>query len=197
MKHSFTIPTELKDVTIRQYQAFQAIPEELTSRERYEAILKALTSLPQTTNLNDVPHREIKNAANKAEAVLYQEPPPLKKRWLNYAINPNLSEMTALEYAEITQLTAAGDEQLHNIMQVLYRPITSEDKKTTWWGKRKGSYRVARYEYDGARAELFRNEMTMDVVFPVYVFFCNILTIYNAEIKLFSREQEAATTFMK
>lgn len=197
MRQRLTIPTELNDVTIRQYQAFQEIPKELTSRERYVAILKALTNLPQNVNLNDVPHRELKEAANKAESVLYQEPGPLQKRWRHYAINPNLSEMTALEYAEITQLTTGGDEQLHNIMHVLFRPITSEDKKTTWWGKRKGAYRVKVYEYDQDRAELFRNEMTMDVVFPVYVFFCNLLAIYNSETKLYSKGREAATASTK
>lgn len=185
MKQKIKIPTKLSEVSIAKYQAYQRIPDEATGKERYEAVLKAVAdNVPD--NLDDVPFRSLKDAAFKCEKVMYHEVSEMQNvielDGKLYGINPNLSECTAIEYAELMDLSAEGNEQLHNIMQVLYRPVIKQGKK--------GHYEVERYSYDKKRAELFKSHMTMDIAFPVYVFFSNILLIYNAEIKKFSSPTE-------
>jgi len=190
MKQKIKIPTKLSEVTIEKYQAYQRIPDEATGKSRYEAVLKAVAdNVPD--NLDHVPFRSLKDAAFKCEKVMYQEVSEMQHLIelgsKMYGINPNLSECTAIEYAELMDLSAEGDDQLHNIMQVLYRPALKLGKK--------GDYEVEPYTYDKKRADLFQAQMTMDIVFPVYIFFSNILLTYNAETaKCSSRKEESSST---
>lgn len=183
-----TLPTKLSEVTIEMYQRYQRVNKEQKKHKYQIEVIKALT-IKGEADFSNVPLRQIKDVAERLESIMSTEEKGLKyKVKINgkkYGINPNLSQCTAAEYAEAMQLTQGGDEELHNLMQVLIRPIVIEKKK---------SYRVENYEYSEERAELFKKKLTMDVVTSVYVFFSIILLNYKEEIASYGKAGEGMTS---
>lgn len=183
-----TLPTKLSEVTIEMYQRYQKINTELPKHKRNVEVIKALT-IDGEADFTKVPLRQIKDVAERLEKVIREDSNKLiykvKIDGIKYGINPNLSECTAVEYAEAMQLTQGGDDELHNLMQVFIRPITLEKKK---------GYRVEDYTYSKERAELFRKKLTMDVVSGIYIFFSSILWSYKLETENYGKVEEGKTS---
>jgi hypothetical protein len=103
---------------------------------------------------------------------------------IEYGINPNLSEVTTIEYAEAVTVAKEGDEELHKLMQVFFREVV----KLNWFQKLirwlfrtpKSKYTVKPYTYSEERANLFKDKMDMATVFSVQAFFLTILATYTS-----------------
>ena len=84
-----------------------------------------------------------------------------------YGIHPNLSELTVGEYGDLEKACEDSDENLLQILSMLYRKITHQSKDF---------YQIAPYTGKENR-EVFQ-EMKMDKVFSLLAFFLNIGLVF-------------------
>ena len=181
MNINLTIPDSLESVTIGQYQALTRLDkqrETMTTMQYVVECLKLFTPEKQRRDLVYVTPRYLLDAFNQVMDVFKKSSTDLALRTeieLNgttYAINPNLSECSTIEYCEAVEVAKQGDDSLHLLMQIFFRPIT----------KRNGNeYKIEPYSYSEERAKLFQEKMDMATVYSVQAFFLTILATYTEE----------------
>ena len=151
MKKTITIPEDLYDVTLGQYQAIQAIPEGDEMRQVVETIciLCHLT----TEEVMAMEQKDIQHIGGVVGGILdrYDDDYPLERIIeldQRYGFHPNLSRVTVAEFADIETLCQEPFEKnLPQVMGILYRPIVEEHGEF---------YRIA--DYDGEdRSEYFKD----------------------------------------
>jgi hypothetical protein len=97
-----------------------------------------------------------------------------------YGLIPHLHEITTREYLTLMEFIDQGqDENLHHVMAILFRPVIQELK---------GKYKVSDEYYSEERAELFRKELTMNIVQGCTLFFSAITTTFWSDSPSFSKE---------
>ena len=181
MNINLTIPDGLESVTIGQYQALTRLDKQrdtMTTMQYVVECLKLFTPEQQRGDLVYVTPRYLLDAFNQVMDVFKKSSTDIALRTeieLNgttYAINPNLSECSTIEYCEAVEVAKQGDESLHLLMQIFFRPVT----------KRSGNeYKIKPYSYSEERAKLFQEKMDMATVYSVQAFFLTILATYTSE----------------
>jgi collagenase-like PrtC family protease len=82
---------------------------------------------------------------------------------VEYGFLPDLDEITLGEYADIEHYVKEGlEKNMHKIMAVLFRPVTSREDKV---------YSIEAYKDGRERAEKFRKKMNATQVQAALVFF--------------------------
>ena len=85
---------------------------------------------------------------------------------IEYGFLPDLDEITLGEWADIEHNIKDGlDKNIHKIMAVLFRPITSREDKM---------YSIEAYKDGRERAEKFKKKMNAEQVQQSLVFFWNL-----------------------
>jgi hypothetical protein len=85
---------------------------------------------------------------------------------VEYAMHSNLSEITTAEFADIQEYQKKGfQDNLHNILAVLYRPIKRKHKQL---------YALEPYNGTEERPQLFKKHFPCDAVNGCLVFFSTI-----------------------
>ena len=181
MNINLTIPDSLESVTIGQYQALTRLDKQrdtMTTMQYVVECLKLFTPEKQRGDLVYVTPRYLIDAFNQVTDVFKKISTDLALRTeieLNgttYAINPNLSECSTIEYCEAVEVAKQGDESLHLLMQIFFRPITKRSSH---------EYKIEPYSYSEERAKLFQEKMDMATVYSVQAFFLTILATYTSE----------------
>ena len=163
MKVKLTIPTQLKDIKLSQYQKFikttkDSDDENFIARQivaifcnitdevvdmikakDYESIVKQITEV-----LNDKPQHVLK----------------FKMDGVKYGFIPKLEDITVGEKADLDNYLQ-DVKDMDKAMAVLYRPILSEVN---------GRYLIEPYKGDGDSLDI-----TLDVAFGASVFFSNLM----------------------
>lgn len=181
MNINLTIPDSLESITIGQYQALTRLDkqrETMTTMQYVVECLKLFTPESQRGDLVYVTPRYLLSAFNEVMDVFKNT--PVKEQLIThieidgitYAINPNLSECTTIEYCEAVEVAKQGDESLHLLMQIFFRPIIKHNDN---------GYTIEPYAYSEERAKLFQEKMDMATVYAVQAFFLTILAIYTTE----------------
>ena len=157
-----TIPTSLKDITLRQYKKFLNISDNLKENDRFvnAKLIEIFCKIPleQVMRLKLTDSEEITDLIYK----MFEEKPALVKHFklnnIEYGFHSKLDDMSLGEYIDLD--TFIGDwENIEKAMAVLYRPVVS---------KLKGKYNVAEYEVGKEEAIL---DMPMDCVMSSIFFF--------------------------
>ena len=183
MSIQVNIPVDLSDITISQWQAAMKLEknrETINEMQYVIEVVKLFTDEPDRKRLAYVQsgtllrvYKRIQEAFTKrvqSEQILTT----FEMGGELYGLNPNLSAVTSIEYAEAIEVAKQGDDQLHNLMQVFIRKVTDTNSK--------GEYIIEPYTYSEERAKLIQNEMDMDKVLRVQDFFLSISTIYTSEM---------------
>tara|TARA_R100000781_G_scaffold3464_2_gene4866 strand:+ start:6415 stop:7062 length:648 start_codon:yes stop_codon:yes gene_type:complete len=155
-KHKYKI-NEWKDLTLEKWAEVIAINKGSNVQEAVENI-RLISDIPKKL----IEQLTIKDVAFILEkATVLQEEGKLKNKitmnGIKYGFHPNLSEISIGEYADIEQYVTNGlEENMHNIIAVLYRPIVKEDKD---------NYTITAYDSDKfeERAEIFKQMKAKDV----------------------------------
>ena len=160
------VPTSLADITLGQYKEYVALPEELNDVAKMDQAIRIFCNL-SASNVEKLPLKARKKIADKITLAVSEQPSDVILRTsldgLALGFHTNLDGMTLGEYVDLE--TAQDSEQSWDkIMQILYRPVISEQ------GKR---YEILPYG-ETQEVELDYNKMTMDVVFSAMVFFCDL-----------------------
>ena len=136
MKHTFEIPTP-ESITIGQFLAFH----------KAKTDIKRCTAATGKTaeELSDVPLIAVKRAVSEFREMvkLIEEvefPRIITIDGQEYGFEPNLNRIQTSAWADIAHLEDIGrDEHLHEILSILYRPITQR------WGIKDVKYRIEDY----------------------------------------------------
>jgi hypothetical protein len=164
MEINITIPTSLKDITLRQYKKFIKIQEGIENTtflqlKIIEIFCNVDLKLAKTMKYTDV--EEISASILN----LFTEQPALVIHFtlneVDYGFVPNLDDMTLGEYIDLDQYSSDYND-IEIAMNVLYRPIKA---------KYKHKYLIVDYDPDTKERIL---DMPMDAVISSMFFFLNL-----------------------
>jgi hypothetical protein len=166
MKFNITIPTSLKDITLRQYKHFLKIQETVTDDRFLNA---KMIEIFCNVRLEQVMLLHLKDSVEITSILsnLFNEKPSLVTRFnlggIEYGFQPQLDEITLGEYIDLD--TFIGDwENMEKAMNVLYRPILV---------KMKDKYSIEEYQISTAENVL---DMPMSAVMSSIFFFVEFRT---------------------
>ena len=150
MKKTITIPEDLYDVTVDQYQRVQAIPE----GDELRQVVKTISIMCHVTTeeVMGMEKKDIEHIGGVLGGIIdkYDDAYPVERIIeldTRYGFHPNLSRITLAEFADIETLCKDSfDKNLPQVMGILYRPVVEQHGEF---------YRIE--EYDGEdRSEYFR-----------------------------------------
>ena len=171
------IPTKQSEVTLDKYQKWlKIINDTEDNKERYFRVTALFSE--QDGDLTNVSLRKLKEITKQVEDVMLEVPQKVQYKFdfkgQRYGLIPNLSEMTTQEFGDAHEMSQP--ENLHYLMQVLYRPIVREYDKF---------YNIEPYEANEQRAELFR-QLPLSIFKGAIVFFSTIVLTYWKETQNYS-----------
>lgn len=178
------VPESWSDVTLERYQDYSTRVKGLDDED--EIVLNSISSLC------GVPIEVIKRLKISDIKILYTKlgkliSVPVNKevfdkiniKGVTYGFHPKLDDMTLGEFVDLEEQTKDGVEGFHNVLSILYRPVTEV----------KGSkYNIEPYNESHIKnAPLFK-DVSIDVINGVMVFF---YTLGSKCIKSSNRYLEA------
>ena len=160
-----TVPTSIADISVKKWITLSQT-EDIVQRV---SILCDIT--PDVVKSMTIESMETVNALleeleDPAETQ-YQFFPIIELNGEMYGVHPNLSELTVGEYADLETACADTDQNLLQILSILYRKITQQSKDF---------YQIE--PYSGSEDREVFNDMKMDKVFSLLAFFLNIGLVF-------------------
>ena len=168
MKLEISIPTELKEIKLAQYQAFLKIAKD---NEDEEFLNQKMVQTFCNIDLIDVAEIRFKDVL-EITASLGKMFDVQSHRFINrfklagveFGFIPDLEDMSFGEYTDLD--TYIGDwDNIHKAMAVLYRPITKKGLNNT--------YEIEKYNGSITYSDVMKHA-PLDVVFGANVFFYNL-----------------------
>jgi hypothetical protein len=164
------IPNEWSDITIETYQKYIVIQEGKGTEKN--KVLKSLALLCGTTTtiVKKMLYSDLLDIMNIIKGMLDNEPSKtdFKKMFMfkeqEYGFVPNLSKISTGEYIDLETYTKEPVKNLHNIMSILYRPVTN---------KVNDRYAIEDYNPDEFKEELFK-DCPMDIALSSLGFFLTL-----------------------
>ena len=163
---TYKIVDSWSDVTLEKWQQL-VLGKKKSKTEEAKETIKALSTL----RVKLVAEMALSDVATIFERLSkLQIKGKLKKVFeideVEYGFLPDLDEITLGEWADIEQYIKGGIEKnIHKIMAVLFRPITSKEDKM---------YSVQAYKDGRERAEKFKKKMNAEQVQQSLVFFWSL-----------------------
>lgn len=182
---NYSIPTSWSQVSLGKYMDFMlsvdGVEDEL---EKTIATISAFTNAPKKllqgckkSDIDAVMEQLAKlmdNEANKDLNLI------ITIDGIDYGFHPNLHELKLKEFVDLDNKLGDGWSAMDSVMAILYRPITEQ----------KGDkYKVEDYDFRTAkkRAEIFRDNLSVDTVNGAASFFLTIATDYIATTQVYSK----------
>jgi len=168
MKLEISIPTELKEIKLVQYQAFLKIAKD---NEDEEFLNQKMVQTFCNIDLKDVAEIRFKDVL-EITASLGKMFDVKSHKFINrfklggveFGFIPDLEDMTFGEYTDLD--TYIGDwDNMHKAMAVLYRPITKKGLNNT--------YEIEKYNGSITYSDVMKHA-PLDIVFGANVFFYNL-----------------------
>ena len=164
------IPDNWNDITIETYQKYVVIQEGKGSEKN--KVIKSLALLCGTTTaiVKKMLYSDLLDIMNIIKGMLGNEPDKtdFKKRFIfkdqEYGFVPNLSAISTGEYIDLEAYTKEPVKNLHNIMSILYRPVTHKVNER---------YTIENYNPDEFKEELFK-DCPMDIALSSLGFFLTL-----------------------
>jgi hypothetical protein len=166
MKLAITIPTDLSEIKLSQYQKFMNIAEQ---NEESDFLHHKMIEIFCNVELKYVSQFKRKQIVEIVTTInkLFEKIPPFKNRFsLNgteYGFIPNLDDISQGEYMDLDNYITDWKD-LHRSMAVMYRPIIT---------KLKDKYTIESYEGTNFYAEKML-DAPLDVVLASRVFFYHL-----------------------
>ncbi len=166
MKVKISIPTNLNEIKLSQYQKFLKIVQD---NEESDFLNHKMVQIFCGVDLNIVDamrQKDVEDAVNTIGGLFKQMPPLQQKFEMNgttFGFIPNLDDMSSGEYMDLDGYITNWDD-MHRAMAVLYRPIKQ---------KLGDKYLIEDYEGTERYAEKMK-DMPLDVVLGSVVFFWHL-----------------------
>ncbi len=168
MKIKVTVPENIDDITLGQYQKFIELSKrtDLTDLEYNKRIIKIFTGL-KYNQVDKIPYKEYEGLVNDIVNALGQETPfknTFKLGDTEFGFIPNLDEITTKEFVDLSNYIL-DVENYHKIMAILFRPIKQKDAL--------GNYSIIEYNGTKGFADIMKR-MPLSIANGAIVFFYNL-----------------------
>ena len=164
MKLNITIPTSLKDITLRQYKKFLKLQEKVTDERLLNAKMIEIfcgIKFEQVMLLKLSDSQEIIDLLLKIFELKPSLVSKFKLNGIEYGFHPELDDLTLGEYIDLD--TFIGDwDNMEKAMNVLYRPVLV---------KMKDKYSIDSYVLEN---DVLLLDMPMDAVMSSIFFLWNL-----------------------
>jgi hypothetical protein len=168
MKLEISVPTELNEIKLSQYQAFLKIAKD---NDDVEFMNQKMVQTFCNIDLKDVAEIKYKDVL-QITASLGKMFDVKSHRFINrfklggveFGFIPDLDDMTFGEYTDLDSYIGDWDN-MHKAMAVLFRPITKKGLNNT--------YEIEKYNGSITYSDVMKNA-PLDVVFGANVFFYNL-----------------------
>ena len=185
MKLDITIPTDLSEITLRQYKHFLKIQKTVDDENFLSAKIIEIFCKVRLEDVMQIKFNDSEFIVNTLTEMFEQKPNLVTKFKLNnkvYGFHPQLDDLTLGEYIDLD--TFVGDwENIEKAMAVLYRPVVN---------KLKDKYTIEEYKV-GRDAELL--DMPMDAVLSSIFFLWNLgLDLSQTMMNYLDKEETQALT---
>ena len=185
MKLDITIPTDLSEITLRQYKHFLKIQKSQDDENFLSAKIIEIFCKVKLEDVMQIKFNDSEYIVNTLTEMFEQKPNLVTKFKLNnkeYGFHPQLDDLTLGEYIDLD--TFIGDwENIEKAMAVLYRPVVN---------KLKDKYTIEEYKV-GIDAEIL--DMPMDAVLSSIFFLWNLgLDLSQTMMNYLDKEETQALT---
>ena len=185
MKLDITIPTDLSEITLRQYKHFLKIQKSQDDENFLSAKIIEIFCKVKLEDVMQIKFNDSEYIVNTLTEMFEQKPNLVTRFKLNnkeYGFHPQLDDLTLGEYIDLD--TFIGDwENIEKAMAVLYRPVVN---------KLKDKYTIEEYKV-GRDAEIL--DMPMDAVLSSIFFLWNLgLDLSKAMMNYLDKEETQALT---
>lgn len=166
MKATIPVPSNLSEITLRQYKRFLKLEDQVDSNNAF--FLQKMVEIFCGIDLQDaanIRYRSLIAVVEDIQAVFQQESKFIQRFKMNgveYGFIPVLDDISLGEYVDLDNYISDKDN-LHKAMAVLYRPITHDKDE-----------RYDIEEYKGTEYADKYLDMPLDVVLGSYVFFYHL-----------------------
>ena len=180
------IPDNWNDINIETYQKYVDIQEGKGSEKN--KIIRSLALLCGTTTaiVKKMLYSDLIEIMNIIKDLVEQEPneEDFKKIFIfkdqEYGFVPNLSAISTGEYIDLEAYTKEPIKNLHNIMSILYRPVTHKVNER---------YTIENYNPDEFKEELFK-DCPMDIALSSLGFFLTLGEVLAKSSHSYLKAQE-------
>lgn len=165
MKLEISIPTELKEIKLSQYQAFLKIAKDNEDEEfLHQKMVQTFCGI-DLKKIAEIRYKDVVEITNSLSKMFDVKSHKFINRFklggVEFGFIPELDDMTFGEYTDLD--TYIGDwEQMHKAMAVLYRPIKKKGFNDT--------YEIEKYNGSITYSDVMKHA-PLDVVFGANVFF--------------------------
>tara|TARA_B110000879_G_scaffold79844_1_gene110996 strand:- start:4 stop:654 length:651 start_codon:yes stop_codon:yes gene_type:complete len=185
MKLDITIPTDLSEITLRQYKHFLKIQKSQDDENFLSAKIIEIFCKVKLEDVMQIKFNDSEYIVNTLTEMFEQKPNLVTKFKLNnkeYGFHPQLDDLTLGEYIDLD--TFIGDwENIEKAMAVLYRPVVN---------KLKDKYTIEEYKV-GRDADML--DMPMDAVLSSIFFLWNLgLDLSKTMMNYLDKEETQALT---
>ena len=168
MKFEISIPTELSEIKLSQYQAFLKIAKD---NDDAEFLNQKMVQTFCNIDLKDVAEIKYKDVLEITESLArmfnvksHKFINRFKLGKVEFGFIPDLDDMTFGEYTDLDSYIGDWDN-MHKAMAVLFRPITKKGLNNT--------YEIEKYNGSITYSDVMKHA-PLDVVFGANVFFYNL-----------------------
>ena len=185
MNINITIPTDLSEITLRQYKHFLKIQKGVDDEGFLNAKIIEIFCNMKLDEVMRLKFNDTELIVNTLTEMFEQKPnlvTSFKLDKINYGFHPQLDDLTLGEYIDLD--TFIGDwENIEKAMAVLYRPVVN---------KLKEKYIIEEYKV-GKDQEML--DMPMDAVLSSIFFLWNLgIDLSKAMMNYLDKEQTQALT---
>lgn len=162
MKATITIPEDLSEITLGQYQSFLSASKGLEGDELAQCTVSSLCGvrINEVANIKLSDVRDISEHLNMLFSVEQDIQVRFKLEGVDFGFIPSLESITFGEYVDLDKYSTDWEE-MHKAMAVLYRPVTNTYKD---------KYEVRDYDGTEEYAEIMKF-MPLNVAMGSLVFF--------------------------
>ncbi len=182
---SYYIPNKWNEVSLGCYMDFvEAYSEEGTDLENDIALLSSFIGAP-IDMLGGIKKSILDEAVERLSALMESKVTEdlnliVEIDGVEYGLHPNLQDLKLKEFVDLDNKLEEGWANMHAVMAILYRPVVSQ---------KKGKYKIEDYDYKTAkkRAELFKDNMSVETVNAAAAFFLRIGIDYTTITQVYSK----------
>jgi len=185
MKMKLTLPENIKDITLDQYQKFEKLKErEYISALNFNKRVVSIFTELKINDINKISQKDYDEILIQITTAL-QEDAKFENRFkiggMEFGFIPNLDKITTAEFVDLSGY-GIDIENLHKTMAILFRPITGTDAF--------GNYTIESYNGTERYKELMK-QSPISIVNGALFFFQNLATELRIHILKYTREVQA------
>jgi len=182
MKQVLTLPENINEITLDQYQKFDKLNKrtDLQPLSYNKRVIEIFTEL-KYRDIGNISHKDYEDILEQLTKAMNQDVKfenRFKIEGVEFGFIPNLDEMSTAEFVDLSNW-GLEIENFHKLMAVLFRPITNKDSFK--------NYEIESYGGTKRYSEIMKR-MPMNIVNGALGFFYHLARELRVHTQRFTRE---------